>query len=389
MHLGRCGYAPTQQPFELTQQSIEPTQLYGTQFYETQVEETVASSSSAPRSPHVNTTLDCERSDIEDLYADEDDQALNRNDSSQRSRVAEGDDETTTRPSEGSSVQPQLTRDPDQENGRDEPTPNPTIPWDEHTIQDEQMVQLGIAVNTELRILTCIKCKQAIDPSAIRKHIRRDLPHVAVTDEYCEGIRQKYSLIPRDELTPPTGLRPAVPNLELRSNYFYCSVCFHAVKLRTSLANKNVHSCPVYEARRGYAQAYFPSHNQGGFFAVTVPEQPPPNEAFDLVGAFKSKYPEPLPQDQPIAIPEDARNTHSFLTDAGWANIVNGLTGRQVWEAARGADRGTKGLISPSIGKYVDDINAELQKAETYSWGVAIGSYNGCACFRLLCSFLH
>ena len=259
MHLG--GHQPTQWPYELTQlsqQTWELTQVDGTQF-----NGSVVSSSPELHSPRITTNLHQKYDDIEDLYASEDNQTHNRNDDAWRSRGDDDDDDdddvTMTGASKKSPTLPQHAQEADQSTGKGGQPP--IIPWDKHTVQEESMIQLGIVVNTELHIFTCLKCKQVIDPSVICKHILHNLPHAEVTDQYCDEMRQRYSLTPKDKLTPPAGLRPAIPNLELRSDYVYCSVCFHAVKLQSSLANKKVHSCAVYKPKTGYAQAYFPSHN--------------------------------------------------------------------------------------------------------------------------------
>ena len=318
-------------------------------------------------------------------YADDDEGGHNV--PSQRSpdaRPAEGGNETTPNLTEGRPIERQASQldrnriqieDPEDDDHTG-PPPNTTVLWNEHTFQDEQMARFGIVVQKDLRILTCVKCKCVVDPSAIGRHIRREIPRAKITEEYCAELRKKFNLIPKQELERPKTLQPAIPNLELRVGYWYCSECCYAVRRKHTLLTKHT-TCRNSEPKQGYAQAYFGSHHQGGFFAVAVAQSQPPDRTLNLVKAFKRRFPDPLPENEPIRHPENPRDTNHFLSVRPWMEVVEGLTGKQVWEAVRGVNARMKLAISPSVGKYVDDINTELGKDDMYRQGVAIGSFNG------------
>lgn len=256
------------------------------------------------------------------------------------------------------------------------PTADITIPWDKYTIQDDKMARLGIAAYTPLGILTCIKCKSVIDPCNIYTHIRGELPHADVDKDYCQSLRERFSLIEAHELKPPTTLRPAIPNLQLHHNYSYCSVCCHAYQREHSLMTK--HHCPHFSVRSGCAQAYFPFYHHGGFFAVAKPLPPPTDQGVDFVEVLKSKYRDPVPADLPIDIPENPRDSNHFLSHRNWGGIVKGLCGRQLWDAVRTANQNLRGAIRHSVDWYVNDVNGKLKTEHPDVWGDAIGSYTMC-----------
>jgi len=249
--------------------------------------------------------------------------------------------------------------------------------WDERSFQDNEMSALGIIAHPELKILTCSTCKHVIDPDEIRKHVSRHLPRPAVDKIDYEKLREKFSLIPKKALTIPGSIIPAIPTLHVYRNLAHCTQCGYAVKNPRSL-HRHTTCGEKVRYRLGYAQAYFPKENHGGFFAVTITEPPPnPQPGLNLLNLLKNKYPDPLPGQTPITLTEHVRDTNPFLARSNWARIFNGLTGQEVWNAVRADNDDLRGSVSPSVKRYIQDVNTKLGDSGCDNEGSAIGSYYG------------
>ena len=264
-----------------------------------------------------------------------------------------------------------------------------TIPWDDHTVQNQKMRQLGLVVYRPLHILICIKCKSVINPDHIYSHVRRDLPHAEITPQYCERLSTKFGLTPRSRLERPSGPRSAIPCLQLREGYAYCEGCGYAAKCVRTLTSKHA-TCPGFGVKTGFAQSFFPHSNQGGYFAVTVPPPQRDSRPVDLVQRLKDAFPDPNPADVPIALPENPRDSNHFLHVQRWVPTLNRLTGAEIQFVTSEANPTLRGLVSNAIDRYMSTVDKSLTDDSSHSIRVAMGSYNGLVfplgfpCSRLL-----
>lgn len=247
--------------------------------------------------------------------------------------------------------------------------------WDQRSVQDEDMSPLGIVAHPELKILTCITCKRVIDPDGIRKHISRHLPRQVVNKVNCDGLRNRFSLIAKKDLKIPRPFILAIPTLPVYRNFPHCPKCGYAVRNDRSFYRHT--SCGKIKSQLGYAQAYFPEENHGGFFAVTVSEPPTLEPGLNLMNVLKKKYPDPVAGQTPITLSQHVRDTNPFLAKSAWPQIVEGLTGEQVWNAVRKDNEGLRKSVTPSVKRYMEEVNAKLGSSGCDNEGSAIGSYHG------------
>ena len=254
--------------------------------------------------------------------------------------------------------------------------PNPpstaSLSWGPDMHQDEKMTTLGIAVHTQLRIVTCVSCKVVIDPANLLAHLSQHLKKTSVSAEYCDELRASYSLIAKDKLTIPGVIIPAIPTLPVFQGLYHCKKCGYAVHDASTLRKHT--TCPPLSTSQGHAQSYFPSKRRG-FFAVTVPAPPP--KPLGLLDIVKRRYPAPLPEARPIALSDDPSQVHPFLLHEGWATVVNGLTGKEIWTAVHDANHNTRTMVAPSVTRFLADVNADLLGPNRHSNRVLIGSYYG------------
>lgn len=251
---------------------------------------------------------------------------------------------------------------------------NPTIRWDESTFQDKRMSCLGIAVHTELHIVTCVTCRSVIDPDKLHAHIAKHVPKDSIPTGYQDELQDKFSLIPKKELRIPGTVRQAIPNLPLYPGVPHCPKCGYAAFDHGTVRKHD--ACGPIKPDVGYAQAYYPNANRG-FFAVTVPEPSPPEPDANLVEILKRKYPDPIPSQRPVAIPKATCDANAFLKKEGWGIVVDGLTGEDIWKAVRTCDLDLRKAIAESVKKHMETVNSAISKAGMHAIGVAIGSYHG------------
>ena len=266
---------------------------------------------------------------------------------------------------------PTLPQPPDSAPGKKEIT----VPWDSDTFQDPEMRKYGLVVNLPLHILLCIGCKSAIDPDRVYAHVRREQRHVDITRGYCDSLKRRFTLTPRRLLRRPSTLRKAIPCLQVKEGYAYCSVCYHACALDRSLQSKH-RTCPGHRVKHGLAQAFFPRSHNGGYFAVTLPPPEPSRRPIDLAQRLRDSFPDPSPADVPIELPPNPRDSNHFLEMQQWVPTLDGLTGAEVHFATREANPLLRASVRDALGRYMDAVDESL-KHSTHAMRVAMGSYNG------------
>lgn len=254
-----------------------------------------------------------------------------------------------------------------------EPPAKIVIPWGDDTVQDEEMLRYGLVVYLPFKILICIACQTVIDPKYIFSHVHKDQPRAGVTKAYCLELAQRFSLTPKHQLNPPSTLTKAIPCLELKEGYVYCTGCNRAMEHDRSL--KSTHTCSGFEIKKGFAQAFFPRAHQGGYFAVTVPPRRPDVQPMDLVQILKDTFPDPNPADRVITLPKNPPEGNHFLEMQGWVQTLNGLTGAQIQYAVREVNTDLRLLVSRSIAKYMSKVDSDLVGTR-HSMRVAMASYN-------------
>lgn len=248
----------------------------------------------------------------------------------------------------------------------------PAIPWNENTFQDSLMSTLGIAVQRELKITICLGCSVVIDPARLRSHISTHLPDHKIPQGYELKLERDFSLTPTAELRIPGRVIPAVPNLPLSPGLFYCPQCGYAAFDQGTVRRHA--TCGAVQPRQGYAQTYF---SRSTFFAVTTPEQPAPEPAVNLLNVLKARYPDPIPSERPTSVPKDSCDANPFLQKEGWATIVDGLKGEDIWAAVRTCHDDLRNLIRPSVKAYLRTANDSLNNPGMRGNCEKIGSYTG------------
>ena len=249
------------------------------------------------------------------------------------------------------------------------------VPWDDNTFQDSKMRKYGLVVYLPLHILLCVGCKSAIDPNCTYAHVRREQRHVNITKSYCDSLKGRFTLTPRRLIRRPTTLRSAVPCLQVKEGYAYCSVCYHACAHdRTIRSNHN--ACPGHRVEHGLAQTFFPKSHNGGYFAVTMPPPEPSRRPIDLAQRLRDSFPDPSPADVPIELPPNPRDSNHFLEMQQWVPTLDGLTGAEVHFITREANPLLRASVRDALGRYMDAVDESL-KHSTHAMRVAMGSYNG------------
>ena len=249
------------------------------------------------------------------------------------------------------------------------------IPWDDDTFQDKDMRLHGLVAYTPLHILICVDCHSVVDPDLIRLHVRRHHRRTSISHEYCLGLRNKFSLTPKARLKGPSTPRPAIPCLELKEGYVYCTGCNHAMEHMRSLKTK--HSCVGFEIKECFAQTFFPHIHQGGYFPVTVSPQRRELQPVDFVQTLNNAFPNPNPENLPIALPENPRDANHFLELQGWVPTLCGCTGAELWIATREINPDVRSLVSGSIKEYMSKVDYDLSNPKNHTVQCAMASYTG------------
>jgi predicted Fe-S protein YdhL (DUF1289 family) len=236
------------------------------------------------------------------------------------------------------------------------------------------MARYGLVINRLLKIAICIGCKTVVDPKFIYNHVHKDQRQANLTKTYCEALPGRFSLTPKTLLEPPSALRPAIPCLELKDGYVYCTGCNRAMEHERSL--KATHRCRTFEIKKGFAQAFFPHSHQGGYFAVTLPPRRHDAQPVDTVQLLKNMFQDPPPQDVPIALPANPRDANHFLELKEWVPTLGGLTGSEIQFAVRDINPALRELISDSLKRYMTKVEEALTP-KSRSVEVVMGSYTG------------
>jgi len=72
----------------------------------------------------------------------------------------------------------------------------PKAGWSEDTVQTEAMARLGLCVNTAARVVVCLDCASAVQPSELARHFSKVHPPMSTTASYCEELLKTYDLRP-------------------------------------------------------------------------------------------------------------------------------------------------------------------------------------------------
>ena len=249
------------------------------------------------------------------------------------------------------------------------------VPWDDDTVQDPDMRKYGLVVYRPLHILLCVGCKSVINPDHIHTHVRREQRHVDITKAYCDSLKARFRLTPKSLLRRPSIPKRAIPCLQVKENYAYCSVCNRAFAHSRTLRSKHS-TCPGHRVEHGLAQTFFPRSHHGGYFAVTMPPSEPRPRLTNLAQRLRNSFPDPDPVDVPITLPPNPRDSNHFLEMQQWVPTLDGLTGAEVQFIAREVNPLLRTSVRDTLGRYMDAVDESLRHS-THAMRVAMGSYNG------------
>lgn len=253
------------------------------------------------------------------------------------------------------------------------------VPWEDNTIQDEDMLRHGFIVNTKWKLAICLGCKSGIgiDAGGLQKHLNHENKPRKVSREYCQSIIKRFGLLTRTKIKLPTSVIPAIFSLAITPDMYCCNRCGYAARAqKTLIKHYKDRVCPgsYLDIRCGPAQAFFPK-TRCNFFAVRVPlaRTPGPSEV-PLSVLFKAQV-TPIQTTPIITVPSNTRDMNHFLLIGDWFQEVNCLTGEEAYHITRKALPDLRPVVRQSVNSYVEAMNKELSGVD-FAIKVAMGDYN-------------
>ena len=242
--------------------------------------------------------------------------------------------------------------------------PDETLPtpWSKNTLMIGEMEQLGICVDTAARVIVCISCASAVNPTSLTTHIKTVHPPLSTTSTFAEELVTKYELWPNVDRRPGFII-PAIHGLPVLRGFTSCNVCGYACESEQTMKRhlKKFKDCKGFGTERP-VQTLLPGSGRL-YFAVTIAPEPvedPSQTPLDPVTYLTKKYaPTPF-RDIPIESPRTPMDANHFLTLEKWDVYVRGKTGADIELAVRTRAPELRSEVRICMDRFADLIIKEL-----------------------------
>jgi len=259
-------------------------------------------------------------------WEDEDDNDLSWED--EEFFLANNDKDHTNDPNKGEdSEDTDPPQDEDMDTNADEDHRVDLPKWSQDTVQTDEMARLGICVNTVARVIVCLECRTAVNPSDLHAHIAKNHPSISTTPTVHEGLVETFNLDPKPVGTRPGSIVTAIYGLELVRGYRSCDDCGYACKVEKRLKEhmKQDEGCRSYSER--LVQTYQPKSNRMYFGVAQDPPGDSDEDPLDPIGYLKKKYvPAPFSL-LPIQSVKNPKERNPFLNMERWDEYIQGKSG--------------------------------------------------------------
>lgn len=206
------------------------------------------------------------------------------------------------------------------------------------------LLALGIVINTLLKCVICVECKEGVELQTICVHARKHNPHHTATDSLVEELTQEYGLVTMEQIPYPD--LPILPVFGLHIHpelLYFCGACHRGFASTLSLQShqSSMARCGVSRAERTSYRSYGQRLTNGKhrrFFPVDISllERHSAAAVPDYSEIFTRTLPPPADYSKiPIRGVEDQQNLGSFLFREGWLEAVQGYTATEINEATR------------------------------------------------------
>jgi len=269
----------------------------------------------------------------------------------------------------------------DEDDAGDEPqssgdlTAIPRAEWSEETEQTDEMVKLGLTVNTAVRVVVCIGCRSVIKPSDLYNHVVK-MHSMSTSAHFCQGLEAKYDLHPDPHNMRPGSIVKAIFSLDLFEGYISCDTCGYACGTKKAMNRHMKQSDECKTFRRRYAQSFRPSSKRMYFGVELESAEDPVATALDPLAYLKEKFtPTPF-GNVPITSPKNPRDTDHFLNIEKWLIYVEGKTGAEIRDVTREREPELRTEVRTCVERFAHEAVKKLIGTDNEA-RAAIGDYIG------------
>jgi len=239
----------------------------------------------------------------------------------------------------------------------------PRAEWSDEMRQTDEMMRLGLCINTAFRVAVCIACRSVIKPSELFDHITRT-HSMSTTRSFCQALWTEYNLQLDPYNVRPGSVIKAIFGLDLVEGYIACDSCGYACGTQKAMDRhiKKSDGCETF--RKRYVQSYR-SNSKRMYFGVELePVEESLGTSLDPLDYLKKKF-APIPfSNIPIKYPASARDVSLFLREEKWHEYVEGKTGREIVDAVRERVPELRGEIRNCVDRYTAKLALELNKVD-------------------------
>ena len=254
-------------------------------------------------------------------------------------------------------------------------TDAPRAKWSEEMVQTQEMMRLGLCVNTAVRVAICLGCRSVIKPSDLYTHITK-AHSISTSMEFCRGLEEEYELQQDPYSTRPGRIIKAIFGLDVLAGYFACDSCGYAYEEEKTVRRhiKGSDGCQKYQTR--FAQV-FRATLKRMYFAVEVDQAEEEDEdPLDPVFYLKKKF-EPIPfSSMPIKSPGASQDANHFIRLERWDLYVQGKTGEEIVQAVREREPELREEVRTCVERFTQRVLDKLAAVDNES-RKAIGDYQG------------
>ena len=250
-----------------------------------------------------------------------------------------------------------------------------TAGWSEEMLQTEEMMRVGLCVNTVARVAVCLGCRSVVKPSDLYTHISK-AHSISTSLEFCRRLQEEHNLQPDPYHSRPGSVIKAIYGLDVLEGYLACDLCGYACEWEKSMERhiKKTEECRTYRTR--FAQTFRPSSKQMYFGVEFGPVEEDIEDPLDPVFYLRKKF-APMPYSNiPIKSPGSTQDANHFLRLEKWHLYVEGKTGLQITHAVREREPELREEVRICVERFTDRVVEKLNAVD-HQPRAAIGDYQG------------
>jgi len=251
----------------------------------------------------------------------------------------------------------------------------PRAEWSEDMEQTDEMMRLGLCVNTAVKVAICLECRSVIKPADLYHHVVKT-HSMSTTAPFCQGLQTKYDLDPDPYAMRPGSVVKAIFGLDLFEGYITCDACGYACGTKKAMQRhlKKSDNCQTF--RKRYVQSFRPSSKRMYFGVELEPTEAPFATDLDPLAYLKKKF-APIPFSHiPIKSQGTGPDANHFLKLEKWDLYVEGKTGADIAFAVREREPELRSEVRICVERFADDVVGKLDKVDNEP-RAAMGDYIG------------